>query len=425
MARTDASVFKIPIDRIRAGYYSDKYFTRFVDVLKKENYHPKALYQLFPRADACIVGLDEAIAILKSCTGYYRDVEKAQNYLSRILDSERTLQKAIIDGNNDMAERAIGEKWMLRDLVNTLWVDKWQEVNVCALYDGEMAEDKEIVMTIEGDPTFFGYLETVFLGVIARASSTATAVKKVVQAAKGKPIVFFSARFDHYWVQATDGYAALKAGAFGVSTDANADYWGVEGLGTMPHALIACFGGDTFLAAEAFDRQITPNVNRIVLVDWDDDCIATTKMVIKRFFEKMNSKPYVEGESDISTIIGAGKGKMWGVRFDTSGNLRDRSVVPHDESSLGVCPELVWRARQEFDRIGAKELKIMVSGGFHAERIRMFERLEVPTDVYGVGSTLLREKIDFTADIVKVNDISCAKYGRKEGSYTRLKEVAK
>jgi nicotinate phosphoribosyltransferase len=90
---------------------------------------------------------------------------------------------------------------------------------------------------------------------------------------------------------------------------------------------------------------------------------------------------------------------------------------------LGVCPELVWRARNEFNRIGAGDLKIMVSGGFNAERIKLYERLEVPVDLYGVGSSLLREKVDFTADIVRMDGIPCAKYGRGQGDYSRLKEV--
>jgi nicotinate phosphoribosyltransferase len=278
-------------------------------------------------------------------------------------------------------------------------------------------------MTIEGNPIYFGYLETVFLGVIARASSTATAVKKVVTAASGKPVVLFSARFDHYWVQATDGYAAMKAGAFGVSTDANADYWGSEGLGTIPHALIACYLGDTYKAADAFDRQIKPEVNRIVLVDWDNDCIGTTKEVLKKFYESRTGKTFIHKKTNLSPIIGTGKDKIWGVRFDTSGSLRDWSVIPHDERSLGVCPELVWTARNEFNRFGAGDLKIMVSGGFNAERIKLFEKLEVPVDVYGVGSSLLREKVDFTADIVQMDGIPCAKYGRGQGEYIRLSEV--
>ncbi len=255
------------------------------------------------------------------------------------------------------------------------------------------------------------------------ASSTATAVKSVVKAARGKEILFFSARFDHYWTQATDGYAALKAGAFGVSTDANADYWGVESMGTIPHALIAAYNGDTGEAALEFDKYVDARVNRIVLVDWDNDVIGTTYDVISRTYTIETGREFILGRTDPSPVIGTGRGRVWGVRFDTSGSLRDRSVSPKDRSSLGVCPELVWIARRDFDSNGMKDLKIIVSGGFNAEKIDLFEKLEVPVDVYGVGSSLLKDKLDFTADIVEVDGKACAKVGRGKGDLSRLSSV--
>ncbi|AKI97488.1 nicotinate phosphoribosyltransferase [Kosmotoga pacifica] len=423
--RLDPRVFKVPIDKIRAGYYSDKYFTRYVTVLKRANKATRVLYQYFPRKDAVVVGIDEALAILRFGTGYYRDDNRAEELFNEILSVEKAIQFAAWEMDKDSLVRLSEKKWALKLELNTLWVDKWEEIEVRALYDGDEAKDMEPVMTIEGDPRYFGYLETVLLGVLARASSTATAVKKVVESSRGKPILFFSARFDHFWTQATDGYAALKAGAFGVSTDANADYWGVESLGTIPHALIAAYNGSTEEAAIAFDEHIKPSVNRIVLVDWDNDVINTTYRVIGKFYEKVTGEKFILGKSDPSIVIGSGKGKVWGVRFDTSGSLRDRSVVPKDASSLGVCPELVWTARKEFDKYGMKDLRIVVSGGFDAEKIELFEKLEVPVDVYGVGSKLLKEKVDFTADVVEVNGKACAKYGREKGDLSRLSIVEK
>ncbi len=423
--RLDPKVFKVPIDRIRNGYYSDIYFLRYVEVLKKDNRHPRVLYQFFPRRDCVVAGIDEALAILRFATGYYKDDAKAKELFQQIQRLDLALQEASIEMQKDLVIEYTKRKWDLRMKLNDLWIDKWDEIEVKALYDGDEAKEWEPIMVIEGDPTYYGYLETVLLGVIARATSTATAVKNVVRAANGKPVLYFSARFDHYWVQATDGYAALCAGAFGVSTDANADYWGVESMGTMPHALIAAYDGSTEAAAVAFDKHMPDNVKRIILVDWDNDVIGTTFRVVKSFYEKQTGKPFVLGVTDPSPIIGDGKGKIWGVRFDTSGNLRDVSVVPRDESSLGVCPELVWKARQEFDKVGLKDLKIVVSGGFDAEKIALFEKLKVPADVYAVGSKLLRHKIDVTADIVEVNGKPCAKVGRQKLDHSRLQPVGK
>nr|WP_240739250.1 hypothetical protein [Marinitoga lauensis] len=288
--RLHPKVFKVPIDRIRMGYYSDKYFTRYVEVLKKDNRHVNVLYQYFPRKDCVVVGIDEALAILRFGTGYYKNEEKANELFNQILSLEKALQNAAHKMDKEELLKITSKKWDLRMLLNDLWVDKWNEIEVKALYDGDEAKDMEPVLTIEGDPAYFGYLETILLGVLARATSTATSVKKVVDVANGKPILFFSARFDHFWVQATDGYAALKAGAFGVSTDANADYWGIESLGTIPHALIASYDGDTTAAAIAFDKHIDEKVNRIVLVDWDNDVIGTTLKLVDRFYEYITGK---------------------------------------------------------------------------------------------------------------------------------------
>ncbi|ANQ53108.1 nicotinate phosphoribosyltransferase [Thermosipho affectus] len=425
MKRLHPKVFKIPIDKIRMGYYSDKYFTRYVEILKKDNHHPTVYYQFFPRQNATICGIDEALAILKFCTGYYKDEEKARKIFSEMLQLDKQMQNLTIEGNVKEIIKLTEKKWNLRLKLNELWIDKWDEIEVKAVYDGDDVKEGMPILTIEGDPTYFGYLETILLGVIARASSTTTAVKKVVKAANGKPILFFSARFDHYWVQATDGYAALKAGAFGVSTDANADYWGIESMGTIPHALIAAYNGKTDIASIAFDKYMPEHVNRIFLVDWDNDVINTTFEVVKSFYEYVTGKEFILGKTDPAPIIGEGKNKIWGVRFDTSGNLRDKSVVPKDENSFGVCPELVWRARKEFDKVGLNNLKIVVSGGFDENKIELFEKLDVPADVYGVGSKLLKKKIDITADIVEVNGKPCAKVGRYKMDNSHLQTVSK
>jgi len=421
--RLDPRVFKVPIDKMRSGYYSDKYFTRLVEVLKSAGVSRRVLYQFFPRRDAVIVGIDEALAILRFGTGYYSDETRAREISEEIIELERSINHAAWDMDRESLIQLSSQKWDLKTRLDDLWVDKWNELEIHALYDGDEAGEMEPIMTVDGDPRYFGYLETVLLGVIARASSTATAVKSVVKAARGKEILFFSARFDHYWTQATDGYAALKAGAFGVSTDANADYWGVESMGTIPHALIAAYNGDTGEAALEFDKYVDARVNRIVLVDWDNDVIGTTYDVISRTYTIETGREFILGRTDPSPVIGTGRGRVWGVRFDTSGSLRDRSVSPKDRSSLGVCPELVWIARRDFDSNGMKDLKIIVSGGFNAEKIDLFEKLEVPVDVYGVGSSLLKDKLDFTADIVEVDGKACAKVGRGKGDLSRLSSV--
>src|SRR5690606_24171068 len=117
------------------------------------------------------------------------------------------------------------------------------------------------------------------------------------------PVMFFPARHDHWMVQTGDGWAAHVAGAIGVSTDAQASWWGSEGLGTVPHALIAAYGGDTVRAAEALVRTLPESVNVIVLVDFENDCVRTSL--------------------EVARALGP---RLHGVRLDTSATLVDRSL---------------------------------------------------------------------------------------------------
>jgi nicotinate phosphoribosyltransferase len=69
-------------------------------------------------------------------------------------------------------------------------------------------------------------------------------------------------------------------------------------------------------------------------------------------------------------------------------------------------------------------VKIVVSGGFTAEKIESFEEAGAPVDSYGVGSALLRGSFDFTADIVCFEGEHGAKVGRELRPNPRLEPVA-
>jgi nicotinate phosphoribosyltransferase len=113
------------------------------------------------------------------------------------------------------------------------------------------------------------------------------------------------------------------------------------------------------------------------------------------------------------------------VRLDTSELLVDRSLI--DEMGAfkptGVNPRLVEKVRGALDGAGFSHVKIVVSGGFNAERIREFEAAGVPVDAYGVGSSLIRGQNDFTADIVLRDGEPCAKIGRSYAPNPRLRRV--
>jgi nicotinate phosphoribosyltransferase len=215
-------------------------------------------------------------------------------------------------------------------------------------------------------------------------------------------VMFFPARHDHWLVQTGDGYAAHIAGAIGVSTDAQASWWGSEGVGTVPHALIAAYGGDTVLASRKFAELMDEGVRLITLVDFENDCVGTALRVARALGER-----------------------LYGVRIDTSETLVDQSVIPQMGTfkPTGVNPQLVWNVRRALDKEGFRHVKIVVSGGFTVEKIRHFEELGVPVDMYGVGSSLFQGRFDFTADVVRVEGKPCAKVGRSYRPNPRLERV--
>jgi len=351
------STFRLPVEKLRDGHYTDTYFNLTKSLLEADGHHPRVLMQVFQRKHSMLGGIDEAIAVLKQGAGGY-------------------------DGDR--------------------WVDGWDALDVRALHEGDEIAPWETVMTIEGDYAQFAHLETVYLGVLARRTLIMRNVREVVDAARGKPILYFPARHDHWLVQTGDGWSAHIAGAIGVSTDAQASWWGGRGVGTVPHALIAAYGGDTALAARKFADAFARDMNVTVLVDFENDSVKTAL--------------------EVADALGD---DLWGVRLDTSDTLADLSLQRRHgaDAPRGVAAELVELVRDELDAHGFGRVRIVASGGFTAERIRTFEAAGVPVDSYGVGSSLIRGANDFTADVVLADGRPCAKVGREFRPNPRLEPV--
>jgi len=375
--------------RIKEGYYSDVYFNRTRQILEADNHHPVLRMQYFQKNDnACLAGIDEAIGLLKETIG-----------------------------------------------------EDFKKLKVKALHDGDIVNANETVMFVEGDYTLFPHLETVMLGAMARRTKVASNVYNTVKEAceyTDKPVLFFPARFDIYQTQQGDGYAydiALKAlrkencQGNGVSTDAQGEWFEEAGLGTMPHSLIAAYGGDTAKAALKFGKNIEPEVKRVVLVDYENDCVKTTLDVADAMLEK-----YIETDHDE-------RYKLFGVRLDTSGTMVDESVkgMMGQFKPTGVNEQLVmnvYNALQEkgnqFDEASVErkfyhDVGIIVSGGFTPEKIMEFEEKNLPVMAYGVGSSMFKGSFDFTADVVSMKKdgrwIDNSKVGRKYNPNPRLEDV--
>ncbi len=356
--RLSPGVFRLPVEKIRDGYYSDVYFNHTKALLEADDHHAHVVMQVFQRKESVLGGIDEAIAILKQCAGHRGP-----------------------DGR---------------------WVSGFKELEVNALYEGDEIAPWETVMTIEGDYSRFAHLETVYLGTLARRTLIMRNVHEVVEAANGKPILYFPARHDHWLVQTGDGWAAHVAGAIGVSTDAQASWWGGRGVGTVPHGLIAAYGGDTALASRKFADRFAADMNVTVLVDFDNHSVKTAL--------------------EVADALGD---DLWGVRLDTSDKLADVALqeLHGNDAPTGVNPELVRLVREALDANGRRDVRIVVSGGFTADRIREFEAEGVPVDAYGVGSSLIRGSNDFTADVVMRDGVPAGKVGRVLRPNPRLSPV--
>jgi nicotinate phosphoribosyltransferase len=350
--RLPPEIFDLPVEKMRAGYYTDAYFNHARATLLQDGRRPSVVMQIFQKKDSWLGGMDEAIAILKLC--------------------------ADVNG-----------------------------LEIRALYDGEKISPYEPVMHIEGDYTAFAHLETPVLGTLARRTLITTNTVHVLQAANGKPIIFMPARHDHHRVQTGDGYAAYIAGQVvgaevGVTTDEQASWWGGRGIGTVPHALIAAYGGDTVLAAQKFAEWAPDDMHVTVLVDFENDSVRTAL--------------------EVADALGD---RLWGVRLDTSENLVDRSLWEEmgDFKPTGVNERLVEKVRQALDAAGRTDVRIVASGGFTVDKIRSFEEQEIPVDAYGVGSSLIRGSNDFTGDIVMTDGRASAKFGRHYRESPRLELV--
>jgi len=413
------------VDKLRNGWYSDEYFnntirtlrlraesnlpfgphdndlSKVVDVSEEVNGDIYVEMQFFTRRKpfSVVAGVDEALAILKVATGYYEGDKFINTY-------DHLEVEAVHDGT-------------------------------LAMYDGDPL-NVDPVIVVRGRYRDFGHLETPMLGVLSLPTRIATNTYNVLEAANGKDVLFFPARFDHYKIQAVGGYAyqvALERFNYEhrqqldpfFSTGEQNDWWGFgSAKGTISHASIACFYGNTAQTMMAFAETINIETPRIALVDFHNDCVKTTYEVIDAMWEK-----YIEcvRQGDLEE---AKKYVLYGVRPDTSGNMMDVSLESLNDKKQdnGVNLRLVRTLRRAMDtyyhtllgRLSEAEqvkykylakdycrnIKITVTGGFNVKKIKYFEEAGAPVDSYGVGSSLLSNASsegtnnDYTADIVKV-----------------------
>ena len=428
--RLRPAVFRLPIEKIRAGYKSDIYFARTKLVLERDSRRDRVTMQIFQKhPDIVVVGTDQVLALLHVGAGRYRERVRAERLFARYLDAERRLYArwlALPRQTWKDYEPIAREVFEISHELASLWDPGWQDLAVRSLYDGEIAQPIEPIMHIEGEYASFAHLETLYLGALSESSKVATNTRDVVAAANGKPVIVFGARHQGQEAQAGSGYAHYVGGAIGVSTDEQGEWWGSKGLGTVPHALIAVYGGDTTVATLKFDEYVnraTEGVGHLTAQGTPEGHVNVTALVDFR-------NDVVNTSLGVAHALGQ---RLWGVRVDTSETLVDLSIVRElrekegvagGNDVRGVTPRLIELLRAALDDAGYRHVRIVASGGFDAQKIRRFEELGVPVDVYGVGSALVHGSgFDHTADIVRLNGQELAKTGRHYIESDRLHPV--
>ncbi len=253
--------------------------------------------------------------------------------------------------------------------------------------EGAVIDSSDTVLMLKGYYENFGFLEGIICGVLSRQTSICTNSYRVIQAANGKQIISMADRADHYRNLEGDSYAMALGGIKNQVIPLSQKFTKKKPVGTMPHALIHNYEGDTVEAAVSFYNTY-PDDKLIVLVDYNNDVISDGLKVARHF-----------------------KNKLYGLRIDTAPDVVDFSL--EKTKKAGVNPTLIKKLRKALDKENFTNVKIIVSSGFDERKIKFFERVKTPTDAYGVGASLLNLDVKFTGDVVEHGGKHQAKYGRK------------
>ena len=243
-----------------------------------------------------------------------------------------------------------------------------KKLKVTGVKDGDLVAPKTPLLEITGPYVIFGYLESVILGFLRRMTSIATNCYRLKEAAGKTPVIFMGDRQDIYLNQPYDGFAAYTGGLRYFVTEAHLKFLTKELtkpalFASIPHCFIQLFEGDVIAATEAY-LEVYPKANMIPLVDYNNDVVADAVKLAQKFGNR-----------------------IYGVRVDTSGSLTDKyftkfSFGHEPKLEKGVTVNLIKGLRQALDLEGYKDLKIIVSGGFNAQRVRDYGHSRKRTALY-------------------------------------------
>ena len=318
------------------GDPADAYLHWTKEVMRLESLNPKVLVDFVPAREGIVCGMEEVKSLLQN-----------------------VLPKQETDSGVELLDN---------------------EAEVWGLEEGDEIMPGEPVLRIIANYASFAIYETSICGILSSSSGWATAARECVKAAGDKTVIGYGARHIHPNVAHILDYASVLGGGSSASTLLGSRQSGRNPFGNMPHSLPLIFG-DTVVAAQAFDRHLGMEIQRIVLVGTFGD----------------------EGEEALK-VSQALRDKLRGIRIDT----------PSERG--GVTPTMVGELRARMDQMNFKHVEIYISGGLNPTRIKEFQDLNSPVNGYLVGSYISgASPNDFTADIREIEDKAVAKRGRIPG----------
>ncbi|WP_423743393.1 nicotinate phosphoribosyltransferase (plasmid) [Haladaptatus sp. SPP-AMP-3] len=271
-----------------------------------------------------------------------------------------------------------GEFELLSGVKDAAYLLEGLPIDVDAMAEGRLFDGGPI-MSIEGNYLDFARYETSLLGFLSHASGMATNALEARLAAPDSTVLSFGARHVHPSIAAVVERSALIAGLDGFSHVAAGEVLGREPGGTMPHALMLCFGaGNQEDAWRAFDAAVGEDVPRVALCD-----------------------TFSDEKDEVLRAVNALGDDLDSVRIDTTGSRR------------GDFEHILRELRWELDSHGFEDVDIFASGGLGPNELR---RLDGIADGFGVGSYISNaEPVDFALDIVEVDGEPISKRGKLSG----------
>ncbi len=304
-------------DDIKNGVVTDKYFIWTEKVLKAKNVNPKVVAEVTTSGWGILAGLEDALKLLEGLP-----------------------------------------------------------VDVYAMPEGSLFFPHEPVITIVGRYLDFARFETSLLGFICHMSGVATQAFRFKLAAGDRKVFSFGTRRMHPAIAAAIERAAYIGGVDGVSNFAAEKYLGIPSMGTMPHAMIICFGSQVE-AWKSFDEVVDREVSRTMLVD-------------TYFDEKTEAVMAVENVENVNAV-----------RLDTPSSRR------------GNFRKIIEEVRWELNIRGREDVRIFVSGGLSLSDVLGLRDI---VDAFGVGTSISGAgPIDFALDIVEREGRFAAKRGKRGG----------